>query len=78
MYSKIQEMEDFVVESIERHREMLDPSAPKDFIDSFLVRMDKARAELDGGGWVGGKQSDGHTTDTELIYLGMMRVIFKR
>lgn len=77
MYSKIQEMEDFVVESIERHREMLDPSAPKDFIDSFLVRMDKARAELDGGG-VGGKQSDGHTTDTELIYLGMMRVIFKR
>lgn len=76
MYSKIQEMEDFVVESIERHREMLDPSAPKDFIDSFLVRMDKARAELDGGG--GGKQSDGHTTDTELIYLGMMRVIFKR
>lgn len=55
LYSKIQEMEDFVVESIERHREMLDPSAPKDFIDSFLVRMDKARAELDGGGGVGNR-----------------------
>ncbi|XP_019659835.1 cytochrome P450 2B4 isoform X1 [Ailuropoda melanoleuca] len=45
LYSKIQEMEDFVVESIERHREMLDPSTPKDFIDSFLVRMDKESSD---------------------------------
>uniref|UniRef100_A0A8D2DMM6 Uncharacterized protein n=1 Tax=Sciurus vulgaris TaxID=55149 RepID=A0A8D2DMM6_SCIVU len=29
--------------NIERHQETLDPSAPRDFIDSFLLRMDKAR-----------------------------------
>lgn len=52
VYSKVQEIEDFVIKNIQRHQEMLDPSAPKDFIDSFLVCMDKARAKLDEG-WVG-------------------------
>uniref|UniRef100_A0A8D2DM92 Unspecific monooxygenase n=1 Tax=Sciurus vulgaris TaxID=55149 RepID=A0A8D2DM92_SCIVU len=39
----IQELKDFITENIERHQETLDPSAPRDFIDSFLLRMDKAR-----------------------------------
>uniref|UniRef100_A0A8D2DLS5 unspecific monooxygenase n=1 Tax=Sciurus vulgaris TaxID=55149 RepID=A0A8D2DLS5_SCIVU len=38
----IQELKDFITENIERHQETLDPSAPRDFIDSFLLRMDKA------------------------------------
>ncbi|XP_058386952.1 cytochrome P450 2B11-like [Diceros bicornis minor] len=41
LYRNIQELEEFVTENIERHRKMLDPSAPKDFIDSFLLRIDK-------------------------------------
>ncbi|KAF5924142.1 hypothetical protein HPG69_018076 [Diceros bicornis minor] len=50
LYRNIQELEEFVTENIERHRKMLDPSAPKDFIDSFLLRIDKAKkvqAEID-------------------------------
>ncbi|XP_047384158.1 cytochrome P450 2B4-like [Sciurus carolinensis] len=39
----IQELKDFITENIERHQETLDPSAPRDFIDSFLLRMDKER-----------------------------------
>uniref|UniRef100_A0A8D2DGJ1 Unspecific monooxygenase n=1 Tax=Sciurus vulgaris TaxID=55149 RepID=A0A8D2DGJ1_SCIVU len=39
----IQELKDFITENIERHEETLDPSAPRDFIDSFLLRMNKAR-----------------------------------
>ncbi|XP_032697702.1 cytochrome P450 2B11-like isoform X1 [Lontra canadensis] len=45
VYSKVREIEDFVIKNIQRHREMLDPSAPKDFIDSFLVRMDKESSD---------------------------------
>ena len=48
VYNKIQEMEDFVPENIKR----LDPRAPQDFINSFLVHMDKARANWMGG-WMG-------------------------
>ncbi|KAF5924153.1 hypothetical protein HPG69_018087 [Diceros bicornis minor] len=51
LYRNIQEMRDFITENIERHRKMLDTSAPKDFIDSFLLCTDKARAELDWGEW---------------------------
>ncbi|XP_045843350.1 cytochrome P450 2B11-like isoform X2 [Meles meles] len=45
VHSKVLEIEDFVIKNIQRHREMLDPSAPKDFIDSFLVCMDKERSD---------------------------------
>ncbi|XP_044932774.1 cytochrome P450 2B11-like isoform X1 [Mustela putorius furo] len=45
VYSKVQEIEDFVIKNIQRHQEMLDPSAPKDFIDSFLVCMDKESSD---------------------------------
>uniref|UniRef100_A0A8D2DPD5 Uncharacterized protein n=1 Tax=Sciurus vulgaris TaxID=55149 RepID=A0A8D2DPD5_SCIVU len=39
----VQKLKDFITENIERHQETLDPSAPRDFIDSFLLRMDKER-----------------------------------
>uniref|UniRef100_A0A5F9CU18 unspecific monooxygenase n=1 Tax=Oryctolagus cuniculus TaxID=9986 RepID=A0A5F9CU18_RABIT len=39
----IQELKDFITKNIEKHRETLDPSCPQDFIDSFLLRMDKER-----------------------------------
>ncbi|ELW72379.1 Cytochrome P450 2B6 [Tupaia chinensis] len=57
MYSNIQEMKALIAESIERHQETLDPSAPQDFIDAFLICMDKARARLDWG-CVGKKAMD--------------------
>ncbi|KAM5236364.1 LOW QUALITY PROTEIN: cytochrome P450 2B4-like [Ctenodactylus gundi] len=40
----IQELKDFVTANIERHRETLNPSAPRDLIDSFLLRMDQERS----------------------------------
>ena len=43
----IEEVKDFITENMERHQKMLDPSGPKDFIDSFLLRMDKARPAQD-------------------------------
>jgi len=47
LYSMIEEVKDFITENMERHQKMLDPSGPKDFIDSFLLRMDKARPAQD-------------------------------
>ncbi|XP_043755165.1 cytochrome P450 2B4-like isoform X2 [Cervus elaphus] len=45
LYSMLQEVKDFITENVERHQKMLDPSGPKDFIDSFLLRMDKERSD---------------------------------
>ena len=47
LYSMIEEVKAFITENVERHQKMLDPSGPKDFIDSFLLRMDKARPAPD-------------------------------
>ncbi|XP_058136271.1 LOW QUALITY PROTEIN: cytochrome P450 2B4-like [Dasypus novemcinctus] len=43
LFSRVQELKDLITENIERHRKTLDPSTPQDFIDSFLLRMDKER-----------------------------------
>ncbi|KAB0339603.1 hypothetical protein FD754_023797, partial [Muntiacus muntjak] len=45
LYSMIQEVKDFTTENRERHQKMLDPSGPKDFIDSFLLHMDKEHSD---------------------------------
>ncbi|OWK15925.1 hypothetical protein Celaphus_00004374, partial [Cervus elaphus hippelaphus] len=45
LYSMIQEVKDFITENMERHQKMLDPSGPKDFIDSFLLLMDKEHSD---------------------------------
>ncbi|KAM9226324.1 cytochrome P450 2B9-like [Dugong dugon] len=47
LYSIMEELKDFITENIEKHQKALDPSAPQDFTDSFLLCMDKARARLD-------------------------------
>lgn len=43
LYRNIQELKDFITEKVERRQETLDPSGPRDFIDSFLLQMDKER-----------------------------------
>jgi hypothetical protein len=56
-YRNNQEVKDFILESIEKHRQMLDPSAPQDIVDSFLIGMDKARAMLNWE-WMGKSLQD--------------------
>ena len=48
LYSMIQEVKDFTIENRERHQKMLDPGGPKDFIDSFLLLMEKVRPAPNG------------------------------
>ncbi|XP_004648669.1 cytochrome P450 2B4-like [Octodon degus] len=43
IYKNLQEINTFIGHSVEKHRETLDPSSPRDLIDTFLIRMDKVR-----------------------------------
>ncbi|XP_055992173.1 cytochrome P450 2B11-like [Sorex fumeus] len=36
---------DFINRSVEKHRETLDCKAPRDFIDAYLIRMDKEKSD---------------------------------
>ncbi|XP_044527072.1 cytochrome P450 2B11-like [Gracilinanus agilis] len=38
-----QHLKDFISSNVERHQESLDPSSPRDFIDSFLLRIEKEK-----------------------------------
>lgn len=49
VYNNLQEIKAFIARMVEKHRETLDPSAPRDFIDAYLIRMDKVG--FAGGGW---------------------------
>ncbi|XP_051018599.1 cytochrome P450 2B1 [Acomys russatus] len=40
----MQEILDFIGNNVEKHRASLDPSAPRDFIDTYLLRMDKEKS----------------------------------
>ncbi|XP_063108866.1 cytochrome P450 2B4-like isoform X1 [Cavia porcellus] len=44
IYKNLQEINSFIGRSVEKHRETLDPSNPRDFIDTFLLRMDKEKS----------------------------------
>ncbi|XP_007536662.1 cytochrome P450 2B11-like [Erinaceus europaeus] len=44
VYNNLQEINAFIGCSVERHRETLDPSAPRDFIDTYLLKMDKEKS----------------------------------
>lgn len=49
----LQEVIIFIEQRVKKHRETLDSTAPRDYIDAFLIRMDKvrlARGEKGGGG----------------------------
>ncbi|XP_005415127.1 PREDICTED: cytochrome P450 2B4-like isoform X2 [Chinchilla lanigera] len=45
IYKNMQEINTFIGHSVEEHRDTLDPSSPRDFIDTFLLRMDKDKAD---------------------------------
>uniref|UniRef100_A0A8D2DPX5 Cytochrome P450 n=1 Tax=Sciurus vulgaris TaxID=55149 RepID=A0A8D2DPX5_SCIVU len=44
VYKNLQEVITFINHSVEKHRATLDPSNPRDFIDSYLLRMDKEKS----------------------------------
>ncbi|XP_062965116.1 cytochrome P450 2B4-like [Cynocephalus volans] len=41
VYKNLQEINAFIGRSVEKHLKTLDPSAPRDYIDTYLLRMDK-------------------------------------
>ncbi|XP_055991605.1 cytochrome P450 2B11-like [Sorex fumeus] len=43
--SNLQEINAFIGHSVEKHRETLDCTAPRDFIDTYLIRMDKDKSD---------------------------------
>ncbi|XP_058530217.1 cytochrome P450 2B4 [Ochotona princeps] len=44
IYKNLQEINTFIGHSVEEHRKTLDPSNPRDFIDTYLLRMDKEKS----------------------------------
>ncbi|XP_075814482.1 cytochrome P450 2B1 [Microtus pennsylvanicus] len=40
----LQEILDYIGHSVEKHRETLDPNNPRDFIDTYLLRMEKEKS----------------------------------
>ncbi|XP_012368758.1 cytochrome P450 2B4-like [Octodon degus] len=45
IYKNLQEINTFIDQSVKKHRETLDASSPRDFIDAFLIRMDKDKSD---------------------------------
>ncbi|EDL24226.1 mCG1050560, partial [Mus musculus] len=41
---KQQELLDYIAHSVEKHKATLDPSAPRDYIDTYLLRMEKEKS----------------------------------
>uniref|UniRef100_G3TZM7 Cytochrome P450 family 2 subfamily B member 6 n=1 Tax=Loxodonta africana TaxID=9785 RepID=G3TZM7_LOXAF len=44
VYKNLQKVNTFISCSVAKHRETLDPSTPRDFIDTYLLRMDKEKS----------------------------------
>lgn len=38
-FKELQGLEDFIAKKVEQNQRTLDPNSPRDFIDSFLIRM---------------------------------------
>lgn len=38
-FKELQGLEDFITKKVEHNQRTLDPNSPRDFIDSFLIRM---------------------------------------
>ncbi|XP_041658208.1 cytochrome P450 2A4-like [Cheilinus undulatus] len=43
VFAHVKELRGFVKKKIQEHKDTLDPSSPRDFIDCFLIRMDKEK-----------------------------------
>ena len=41
IFAQMKELRDFVEKKIQQHKETLDPSSPRDYIDCFLIRMNQ-------------------------------------
>lgn len=52
MFSHIHSLREFITKKIQEHKESLDPSSPRDYIDTFLIRMEQVRNNLRVGFWV--------------------------
>lgn len=52
MFSHINFLREFIKKKIQEHKESLDPSSPRDYIDSFLIRMEQVRNNSRVGFWV--------------------------
>ncbi|CAO2626581.1 Cytochrome P450 2B19 [Lemmus lemmus] len=44
IYKNMHETLDYIGRSVEKHRETLDPNNPRDFIDTYLIRMEKEKS----------------------------------
>ncbi|XP_006900973.1 PREDICTED: cytochrome P450 2B11-like [Elephantulus edwardii] len=44
VHNKLEEVNVFIDKNVEKHRQTLDPSSPRDFIDTYLLRMDKEKS----------------------------------
>ncbi|EGW12818.1 Cytochrome P450 2A5 [Cricetulus griseus] len=42
-YKGLKALEDFIAKKVEQHQSTLDPNSPRDFIDSFLIRMQEEK-----------------------------------
>ncbi|XP_041658209.1 cytochrome P450 2A10-like [Cheilinus undulatus] len=43
VFAQIEELRGFIKKKIQEHKDSLDPSSPRDFIDCFLIRMDQEK-----------------------------------
>lgn len=43
-FKELQGLEDFIAKKVEQNQCTLDPNSPRDFIDSFLIRMQEVPA----------------------------------
>uniref|UniRef100_A0A3Q3MMV8 Cytochrome P450, family 2, subfamily Y, polypeptide 3 n=1 Tax=Mastacembelus armatus TaxID=205130 RepID=A0A3Q3MMV8_9TELE len=43
VFAQIEEIREFIKKKIQEHKETLDPSSPRDYIDCFLIRMDQEK-----------------------------------
>ncbi|XP_075814469.1 cytochrome P450 2B1-like [Microtus pennsylvanicus] len=44
IFKNLQEILDYIGHNVEKHRTTLDPSNPRDFIDTYLIRMEKEKS----------------------------------
>lgn len=46
MFGHISFLREFIKRKIQQHKESLDPSSPRDYIDCFLIRMEQVGNNL--------------------------------
>eukprot|EP00073_Rattus_norvegicus_P037415 XP_008763715.1 PREDICTED: cytochrome P450 2B1 isoform X3 [Rattus norvegicus] len=68
----LQEILDYIGHIVEKHRATLDPSAPRDFIDTYLLRMEKVSPA-----WMREEKSNHHTVfHHENLMISLLSLFF--